>query len=293
MQLIQEMISDLLGQMSLIREKATESEAIVRNITRDIQVLDSAKKNLILSMTTLKRLQMLVHALSQLEDYVKDKKYSDITQSLSAVKQISASFKPYTSVPRISQHWKRIQELQGEIRTLLESDFDTYYSALLLAEYRRVFRLTDEAGQLDNISRRYAWFRRILGTTKVASGVHSCQSGRGDMAALLSKAAKDLTVTVLLDSLQQTKDFELSMVKKFGASLQDILQATSPTPTRPLQSISSSFEPHMGVYVQHQDKAIADLLSTHRGSRTRASLDTILNFFSWEMRENQIVHCVL
>jgi len=43
----------------------------------------------------------------------------------------------------------------------------------------------------------------------------------------------------------------------------------------------------MGVYVQHQDKAIADLLSTHRGSRTRASLDTILNFFSWEMRENQ------
>ena len=27
-----------------------------------------------------------------------------------------------------------------------------------------MFRLTDEAGQLDNISRRYAWFRRILGT---------------------------------------------------------------------------------------------------------------------------------
>ncbi len=45
--------------MSLIREKATESEAIVRDITRDIQVLDLAKKNLILSMTTLKRLQML------------------------------------------------------------------------------------------------------------------------------------------------------------------------------------------------------------------------------------------
>jgi len=36
--------------------------------------------------------------------------------------------------------------------------------------------------------------------------------------------------------------------------LQDILQATSPTPSRVSQSISSSFEPHMGVYVQHQDK---------------------------------------
>ena len=45
--------------MSRIREKATESEAIVRNITQDIQVLDLAKANLVLSMTTLKRLQML------------------------------------------------------------------------------------------------------------------------------------------------------------------------------------------------------------------------------------------
>ena len=50
---------DLLGQMSRIREKATETEAVVRNITKEIQVLDLAKKNLILSMTTLKRLQML------------------------------------------------------------------------------------------------------------------------------------------------------------------------------------------------------------------------------------------
>lgn len=82
MQLIQEMISvglhrftpqqiivgftadspqykDLLGQISRIREKATESEAVVRNITKEIQVLDVAKKNLIHCMTTFKRLQML------------------------------------------------------------------------------------------------------------------------------------------------------------------------------------------------------------------------------------------
>ena len=94
---------DLLGQMSRIREKATESEAVVRNITKEIQVLDLAKKNLILSMTTLKRLQMLgtyiysfadpvlplrprffhvVNALGQLEDQIKERKYHDIVQSL-------------------------------------------------------------------------------------------------------------------------------------------------------------------------------------------------------------------
>lgn len=36
------------------------------------------------------------------------------------------------------------------------------YSSLELREYRRVFRSTDEAGQLDNVPRRYAWFRRVL-----------------------------------------------------------------------------------------------------------------------------------
>ena len=36
------------------------------------------------------------------------------------------------------------------------------------------------------------------------------------MAALLSKAGKELTVSMLLDALQQTKDFENSMAKKFA-----------------------------------------------------------------------------
>lgn len=52
--------------MSRIREKASESEAVVCDITKDIQVLDLAKKNLTTSMTTLKRLQMLGYNLSSL-----------------------------------------------------------------------------------------------------------------------------------------------------------------------------------------------------------------------------------
>lgn len=56
--------------MSCIREKASESEAVVRNITKDIQALDVGKKNLILSMTALKRLQMLGEHLGSILDRV-------------------------------------------------------------------------------------------------------------------------------------------------------------------------------------------------------------------------------
>jgi hypothetical protein len=44
------------------------------------------------------------------------------------------------------------------------------YVALELKDYRRIFRATDEAGQLDNISRRFAWFRRLLQTHELEQG---------------------------------------------------------------------------------------------------------------------------
>ena len=41
-----------------------------------------------------------------------------------------------------------------------------------LKDYRRsrVFRPTEEAGQLDNISRRFAWFKRLLQTHEFEQG---------------------------------------------------------------------------------------------------------------------------
>lgn len=44
------------------------------------------------------------------------------------------------------------------------------YVALELKEYRRIFRSTDEAGQLDNLPRRFAWFRRLLQTHETEQG---------------------------------------------------------------------------------------------------------------------------
>ncbi|GLB36971.1 putative vps53-like, N-terminal [Lyophyllum shimeji] len=317
MQLIQEMISDLLGQMSRIREKATESEAVVRNITKDIQVLDTAKKNLILSMTTLKRLQMLVNALTQLKDLVREKKYSEVSQTLAAVKQISATFKSYTAVQRVAQIQKRIQEIQGDLRNKIDADFDAFilqdtsksikapqvsdaclvadvigpdfrahlidrYVALELKEYRRIFRATDEAGQLDNLSRRFAWFRRMLQTHEVEQGrvfpaewrVGWCLLAkfvditRDDLTMLLAKAGTSLTVKGLLENLQITTEFEASMSKKWATNFQAMLDSTLGAHAAPLKPISAAFEPHMSIFVDTQDKLLADMLAPHRKSKS-------------------------
>ena len=90
------------------------------------------------------------------------------------------------------------------------------------------------------------------------------------MASLLSKAAKDLSVMTLLDTLQQTKDFEISVSKRFGVAVRsspypshtslilrqfkDLLHSQSSIVGATAEPISVAFEPHMGVYVRAQDK---------------------------------------
>lgn len=45
------------------------------------------------------------------------------------------------------------------------------HSTLLLREYRRIFRSSDEAGGLDNVGRRYAFFLRVLKAQQPEEGV--------------------------------------------------------------------------------------------------------------------------
>lgn len=65
------------------------------------------------------------------------------------------------------------------------------YVALELKEYRRIFKPTDEAGQLDNISNRFGWCRRLLQT-------HETETGRvfpGDWQVAWHLVAKFVEIT--------------------------------------------------------------------------------------------------
>lgn len=106
-------------------------------------------------------------------------------------------------------------------------------------EYRRIFRPSDEAGGLDNVGRRFAWFRRVLARHeaemendkdnkrvfpddwKVGWAMFSkfSEITREDLAVVLSKSGSTLTVQQLLDTLQPTMEFEAFMSRKYSASV--------------------------------------------------------------------------
>ncbi len=60
----------MVARIKTIKEKADESEKMVMDITRDIKNLDQGKRNLTLSITVLRRLQMLGNSF--LAEYSRD-----------------------------------------------------------------------------------------------------------------------------------------------------------------------------------------------------------------------------
>ncbi len=62
-----------------------------------------------------------------------------------------------------------------------------------------------------------------------------------DVAAALSRAERSLTVTVLLDALKQTLEFEQSMVKHFGTPVCPMPVVESASPHIPYTSSAKSF----------------------------------------------------
>lgn len=87
----QEQIAELFTQIHHLRSGATESEIIVRDITREIKNLDIAKKNITSSITGIKRFQMLLVAFDQLQKQQgRGRRYKESAQALS-VSQVATN----------------------------------------------------------------------------------------------------------------------------------------------------------------------------------------------------------
>ncbi|RXK37067.1 vacuolar-sorting protein 53 long isoform [Tremella mesenterica] len=321
---IQSQIGQLLLQINTIREKAAEAEAIVKAITGDIQRLDVAKRNLTGTIQTIERWEMLKQAHQQLQGLLPTKKFKEISQSLSAVMHLSAPLKPLSSIMEVAELFKSAEEDRKKVQEKVAVEMETFfqqdpnkvvdqktveevclvvdviggdfrnhmverYLQLQLAEYRRIFRSTEEAGQLDNVPRRYAWFRRVLKVHDEENAslfpeswevtrllvANFAEYTRGDLANVLGKTTPN--VNALLEALQSTLDFEATFAKRFDRPFQEVTIGGPNTPSAAKRwTISSIFDSHFSVYVDAQDRAIADMLAPHRGPKSRSSLDSAI-----------------
>ena len=321
MQSAKEELALLFSKIETVRTRAIETEQTITSMTADIKKLDDTKKNLTLSMTALKRLQMLTTAYEQLRGLAKTRQYRECASLLQAVLQLMKHFNSYRSIDQIATLSRNVAELQRELLEQVCEDFEmafargevaakktvlgeaclvmealgdtararlvTWYVNTQLREYRQVFRGNDEAGSLDNIGRRYSWFRRMLKTYEDEHAVifprewrvnevlanSFCEGTRDDFKGILERSMRrpeggKMDVNLLLSCLQETMDFEQSLEKRFAsdpsrASI-DTLGSTEGKPQTFDRSISEAFEPYLSLWVDLQDKQLSAMIPKYR-----------------------------
>ncbi|KAK9464134.1 Vps53-like protein [Lipomyces oligophaga] len=324
-------LSEIFDNIETVRQRAVVAENVITAMTADIRKLDDTKRNLTASMTVLKRLQMLTTAFDQLSLLLKNREYKDASQLLSAVMELVAYFKPYRSIAQIAALSKDVAILQTSIADQVSADFEasvegkngeflserpsvlhdaclvldalgemyktrqtTWYCNVQLREYRRIFRGSEEAGSLDNISRRYSYLKRMLvglqpqierifpphWAVLEALCQQFCETTRDDYKLNLSQSGKAIDVDLLLRAMEETMDFEQYLEQKFStsqvrASMDSTTDVSESSSTVSIfgRSISSAFEPYLGLWVDSQDRKLFALVSQYSNQMMIATAD--------------------
>ena len=310
-------LAELLKRIEDVRERALQTERNITEMTADIKQLDNTKKNLTLSMTALKRLQMLTTAYEQLRSLIKTRQYRECAQLLQAVIQLMAHFKSYRSIDQIAALSRSVADLQRELLEQVCEDFEitfskdevgqkrgmlheaclvidalgdaarsrlvTWYCNTQLRQYRHIFKGDQEAGSLDNIDRRYAWFKKTL---KVYDDDHAAifpshwrvnevmanvfaEGTRDDYKGILSRTTRSgqlLDVRLLLSCLQQTLDFEHGLERRFNPTSRTSIDTVGSGTDTPVfgQPISDAFEPYLSLWVEAQDRDLSSMIPQYR-----------------------------
>lgn len=281
-----EAINELFTKIQDIKSEASQSEQMVQEICYDIKKLDYAKNHLQFSITMLKRLQMMMTAVDQLELLMKDFLYADIANMLDAVKQLMVYFDEYLTIPMISDIKNRIDSIQNDLKKNIQRIFreigqlvdnititgtaatpSTSFSLpqgltssilsdlcrlidvlgyqfrgeildefiqIQLVPYEKIFGNEKQYFTLDNVERRWPWFKRLIKSYddkfqtifpnhwKVS--LRLCYDfyirTKSHIVALLTslESKNSIDVHLLLKALQSTIRFESEINSKYELS---------------------------------------------------------------------------
>lgn len=123
-------VAALCARVAAIRSQAAASEALVQHICRDIRRLDAAKRHLTATISSLRRLGMLMAALDALQAAVERGDYAEAGNLLEAVQALAAHFAAYAHVPRVAELRGRLGALETSARGRALREFEALGEAL-------------------------------------------------------------------------------------------------------------------------------------------------------------------
>ena len=191
-------ILQLFNQMRDIKNAAEESEEMVKEITRDIKQLDTAKRNLSSAITTLNHLSMLVRGTATLTQLSQTRQYGEAALLLQGLLEVLNHFKAYQNIPQIKDISDQVETIKKELGEQIMKDFEsamlgtsglgpsnskqlaeaclvvslleprvkrnliTWFVSHQLKEYSILFAIGEDEAWLDRLDSRYNWLKKHL-----------------------------------------------------------------------------------------------------------------------------------
>ena len=122
--LAREAVGELRDRTVAIRDRAEESEKTVKSVSRDIMLLDTAKRNIDMTVTTLKRLVMMVNACEQLVELAQTREYSQTPALIISIKDLESAFDEVRHIPRVDELLKHKERIFNDLRLQILEDFE-------------------------------------------------------------------------------------------------------------------------------------------------------------------------
>ena len=191
-------IIQLFGQIREIKNAAEDSEEMVKEITRDIKQLDTAKRNLSMAITTLNHLSMLVRGTATLTQLSQTRQYGEAALLLQGLLEVLNHFKSYQNIPQIKELSDQVETIKKDLGDQIMKDFDSlmtggrgvgvsgnkqlaeaclvvsvleprvkrnlisWFTELQLKEYTILFAAGEDEAWLDRLDSRYNWLKKHL-----------------------------------------------------------------------------------------------------------------------------------
>ncbi|CEP62075.1 Vps53p LALA0_S04e07206g [Lachancea lanzarotensis] len=310
----------LLAEVGDITALSRETESAISQLTKDISHLDNAKRNLSQSMAFFQNLEQLTESYFQCRTFLESNNFKDMRPSYNVMSGLVAYLQQYKSVQEVGDIVAKVSRLQSEILSEVKKTYQDLLSSRsiankgidesmlrdgacalletnsgaktelidlvvnkLLYEVSEIFQVDDEAGSLENLSRRYVYFKKVLNgfssefaqsfpkdwelPTKLTAKFYSIT--RKDLGILLQRELKENpSIDTFMAALQTTLEFEKYIDVKFANRLN-----AEPR----LERISKSFEPYLVLWIQHQDSLMnSKILSYMAENKISQSSDSLV-----------------
>jgi hypothetical protein len=219
------------------------------------------------SFRSISQIAMLSRRIGEIQTQISDQIFKDFSLVVEGTNKAEASQQQFNDIATgLADACTVLDSLPGNHREQLI----TWYCNVQLREYRSIFKNNDEAGSLDNISRRYAYLKRLLkrhneeysryfsANWNVVEALCNsfCMTTREDISVLLKQAGRGINVQLLLQALEETLEFEAFLEKRFAT--------TKNKEPKYEKIISIAFQPHLNLWIEHQDKILSNKFNQYK-----------------------------